>query len=438
MRCSLLLLPLMGFLQLFIGLATSFLQQQPSCRITRPKYHHHYATATSWLQQEQAAAVVDRQTAWEAKYQELVDFREKHGHLKVKYPSPLYRWMVNQRNKRASKGTHAPLSEEQIRLLDQIDFPWTPREDGLHDTWDAKYQELVDFFEEHGHVQVKFGTSLYQWAAVQRRKRAGIKPYAPLTGEQIQLLDLVDFCWSPEQDAQERLQTAWYANYLKLVDFNNKYGNLKVKYGSSLYTWMVNQRQRRRGKENHAAITEEQIRLLDEISFPWAPTGGSREIAWQTKYQELAEFYKQHGHFKKVKAPTSLYTWMVSQRQRRAGKGGFLPLTDEQIRLLNEIEFPWSPSGGTHETAWHNKYNELVDFYKKHGHLKVKGPSSLYSWMNNQRTKRRNMRRKKVKEQGVATLTKEQIQLLDEIHFSWEPRRELRAQDEEHRGGRSS
>ena len=278
---------------------------------------------------------------WHSKYKELANFYKTHGHTNVEYKSTMYNWMMHQRTKRETEGIHAPLSDEQIRLLDTLDFPWTPRKDKLQTEWNAKYQELANFYEEHGHVRIKHGTRLYWWALVQRRKRAGIKPYAPLTNDQIQLLDKINFTWNSKEDEQERIQAFWHTKYQKLVDFYNKHGHLKVKYGSSLYTWIVNQRQRRMGKGNHRLLSDEQIRLLDEIDFSWAPTGGPHEIAWNTKYQELAEFCKQHGH-PNVMAPSSLYTWMVNQRRRRAGKGDCVPLKDKQIRLLDEIGFPWA------------------------------------------------------------------------------------------------
>ncbi|CAJ1945877.1 unnamed protein product [Cylindrotheca closterium] len=248
---------------------------------------------------------------------------------------------MHQRNKRETDGIHATLSEEQIRLLDKIDFPWTPRRHRLQTAWNAKYQELTDFYEEHGHVRMKRGTSLYWWTVVQRRKRAGIQQYVPLTMEQIRLLDKINFTWNPKEDKQERLRAMWQAKYRHLAEFYNKHGHLKVKYGSGLYTWMANQRQRRVGKGNLATLTDEQVRLLDEVGFSWAPTGGPHETAWHTKYRELANFYKQHGHTN-VTAPGSLYTWTVNQRRRQIGKGDCVPLNDEQIRLLDDIGFPWA------------------------------------------------------------------------------------------------
>ncbi|CAJ1945874.1 unnamed protein product [Cylindrotheca closterium] len=357
----------------------------------------------------------------------------------------------NNNNNVKSKGNHAPLSEEQIRLLDKIDFQWTPREDLLETEWNANYQKLANFYNKKHHhhhhhhprnshhkAPLELNSSLHHWAAIQRRKRQGIKPYTPLTSRQIQLLDQIHFSWNPEQDERDRQLAVWHAKYHVLVNFYNKHGHLKVKYGSSLYQWMVTQRQRRYGTGKQTPLSPEQVRLLNAIGFSWAPTGGPHEIAWYNKYQELAKCYREHGDLRAaIKAPSTLYTWMVNQRQRRAGKGDFSPLNEEQIRLLDEIHFEWSPSeisgggalGGARAIKWHQKYQELVDFYQQHGHFKVERPSSMYTWMSNQRTKRKNtillrQTNKKIHAKGrMATLTNEQIQLLNEIGFPWEPRR---------------
>eukprot|EP00526_Cylindrotheca_closterium_P022751 CAMPEP_0113621664 /NCGR_PEP_ID=MMETSP0017_2-20120614/11081_1 /TAXON_ID=2856 /ORGANISM="Cylindrotheca closterium" /LENGTH=177 /DNA_ID=CAMNT_0000531435 /DNA_START=357 /DNA_END=890 /DNA_ORIENTATION=- /assembly_acc=CAM_ASM_000147 len=169
-----------------------------------------------------------------------------------------------------------------------------------------------------------------------------MKRYSPLTDDQIRLLDEIDFPW-----VVDPYEARWDAKYQELVDFYNKNGHLWVERPSALYSWIITQRRKRRGKGGTIPLTNEQIRLLDEIDFPWTPTEGRRqresfERKWQSRYQELADFYKEHGHLK-VKYQSSLYYWTVTQRRRRRGEGGRTPLTDEQIQLMDEIHFSWTP-----------------------------------------------------------------------------------------------
>lgn len=390
-----------------ISLVTPFQQYVQS--------NHRAWPATTSTPETSKKARVDRNTAWNAKYQELEAWHGKYGNYRnIQQENPtLYRWMANQRKKRDGKGNHAPLTIQQIQRLEALKFPWKPRSD-----WDEMYEELHAFYQQHGHLRVEYRSQLYVWMETQRRKRLDTKGYAPLTKDQIDRLDQINFCWNPKQDEQDRQQAVWNEHYKELCDFYTKHGHLKVPSDSRLYTWIVYQRAKRTGDGKYAPLTEEQVRLLDTIGFPWPFQVGANlhELKWHQKYQELVEFQREHGHCN-VKGPSSLYNWMIHQRQRRrSGKKD--SLTDQQIQLLDSIQFPWIPSRGSslhhQEATWRAKYQELAAFYKTTGHFKVPRPSSLYTWMYNQRSKWKKMKN------GRAALTKEQIQLLDEINFPWE------------------
>ncbi|CAJ1967624.1 unnamed protein product [Cylindrotheca closterium] len=127
--------------------------------------------------------------------------------MKVEYRSR----MLKQRRKRTGKTRLLPLTNEQIRLLDKIDFPWNPNKKGINErVWHIKYQELVGFYEKHGHLNVDYGSSLYQWIIRQRQRRNG--KHSPLTDEQIRLLDDVDFPCTPNSTLM-----VWHIKYQELV-----------------------------------------------------------------------------------------------------------------------------------------------------------------------------------------------------------------------------
>lgn len=88
---------------------------------------------------------------WLAMYERLRDYRGVHGHADVPTQWPkdpkLAVWVSNQRQRRKKSSA----SDEEIALLDQLDFTWAMRERG---SWDDRLQELVDFISAHGHFDV--------------------------------------------------------------------------------------------------------------------------------------------------------------------------------------------------------------------------------------------------------------------------------------------
>lgn len=393
MSCSLTLVVLL----LQLGLTTPFQQSigygySILCRRNDLRYHLTTACSVQEItnRSEDALDSTGRfssiskpngyQDRWNDKYEELATFYEKHRHLNVEFPQSLYKSMATKR-----------------------------REERNIQSWNAKYEELADFYRKHGHLQVKYQGSLYKWMAKQRLRRKGTHG-SPISDKQTRLLDDIEFCWSPKTDSHN---PQWNAKYKELADFYKKHGHLKVKRSGTLYNWMLQQRMRRKGTYG-LTISNKQIQLLDDIDFHWKPKRGSNIPLWNAKYEELADFYKEHGHLR-VKAKSSLYSWMLQQRRRRNGTNG-PPMPDEQIRLLDGIGFPWIAGGDCNLRLWFAKYEELADFYEKHGHLKVKIPSSSYNWIAQQRRRRRGAL--------GPPLSDEQLRLLDNIGISWGRTRE--------------
>jgi hypothetical protein len=60
-------------------------------------------------------------------------------------------------------------------------------------------------------------------------------------------------------------------------------------------------------------------------------------------------------------------------------------MTNARIRQLNALEFVWDPL----EDLWEKRYEELVEYYKEHGHSIVPTQSrthqQLSSWVASQR-----------------------------------------------------
>ena len=171
------------------------------------------------------------------------------------------------------------------------------------------------------------------------------KPYYNLDARRVAQLDRLDF----EEDAYEAV---WRNRYEELRDYSKFHGNCMVPRNypenPELAIWVKKQRQeykrRKEGKLNRY-FTEERIRLLEEIGFDWDPL----ESAWMERYHELVEYAKCHGNCivpRNFSENPELGIWVVLQRQeykrRKEGKLNRY-LTEERIRMLEEIGFDWDP-----------------------------------------------------------------------------------------------
>jgi hypothetical protein len=106
----------------------------------------------SWTTEDNELKKIIYNKLWDKKYRQLVAYKRKHGHTTVPHewaenPS-LSRWVNDQR----IKGRENKLSEEQIRKLNELDFVWEP----LEGHWEERYDALVRFKEQFGHLKVLF------------------------------------------------------------------------------------------------------------------------------------------------------------------------------------------------------------------------------------------------------------------------------------------
>lgn len=217
--------------------------------------------------------------------------------------------------------------------------------------------------------------------------------------------------------------TAWETNFAALVEYKNQKGHMIIpKEETQLFRFVKNLRQNHKNRRQQRqldrsvspfTLTAARIQQLDSIGFSWNP----REETWRRKYEELRAYWEEHGHADLPPPPVEarviestttkgyldcdcsrhnehekddceacqykdLRSWVFYQRQCYRNKS-FKPLSEEQIRLLEEIDFRWTPQ----EEAWWKNFRELKDFHETHGHFEVKGRENhrLRCWKNNLR-----------------------------------------------------
>lgn len=143
--------------------------------------------------------------AWEFRFQQLLAFKERHGHLHLPLRLPeneeLGRWASKQRNARRS-GT---LRRELILRLDAVGFEWNPPS-GRGPTallprldipnWKTRLEELLAFRAQHDHLLVpnKYPPcpQLANWVSNTRARRKR----GELSAARIEQLDALGFVWT--------------------------------------------------------------------------------------------------------------------------------------------------------------------------------------------------------------------------------------------------
>jgi superfamily II DNA or RNA helicase len=134
---------------------------------------------------------------WQARFNQLVQFKAKHEHCDVPRYWPenpaLGGWLARQRwLKRTGK-----LDAEKQQMLDQLRGGWSIRKFRLAPTrsgnWMAQYQELLRFKQCHGHCNVSFrlleNAGLAGWVSRQRQAKKSGK----LLPERKRLLNEIGF-----------------------------------------------------------------------------------------------------------------------------------------------------------------------------------------------------------------------------------------------------
>jgi uncharacterized protein YbgA (DUF1722 family) len=220
--------------------------------------------------------------------------------------------------------------------------------------------------------------------------------------------------------AMTELDQKWNMQYEQLVEFKRKNDHCMVPRSydqdKSLGEWVKTQRTLHK---NNKLRLDRKI-ILDAIGFVWKAyrartSKPADDKLWHRQYEKLVEFKRTNGHCmvpSKYKQEKSLGSWVSTQRSNHRND------LFQQYRkdLLDEIGFAWKGEGVRNyklcDKLWHQKYERLVEFKRKHGHCRVPSiyeqDKALGDWV---RTQRRNHTR------NIMQLDRKG--LLDKIGFAW-------------------
>ncbi len=356
---------------------------------------------------------------WEENFSAAMQYYREHGDLDMPntYVAPngirLGTWIFKLRSIRNGTNTNgADLTPEQIRRLDSIGMIWQPKHQR---SWAQGFEEAKKYYAEHGNLHVPAtyispsGYRLGRWLNARRCKGRENMP-----SDQREQLDALGFVWEKPDPWELRyeLAKAWYEEHGDL--------NMPAQYqadGIWLSKWVNEQRNIYIGNRPGKSLTQDQILRLEAIGMDWGNRNQIRNsAAWKSSYQDARAFFEKNGNLKVPKeyrgqSGKYLSRWILGQRAlRKEGK-----LSDEQIRLLDEIGMVWEI-----EDAWEIGYRHAEQFYRENGHLEVSGQTvcedgyCLGRWLANQRVNHNNPTR-------YHFLTNEQTQRLEQLGIVWRP-----------------
>jgi hypothetical protein len=131
---------------------------------------------------------------------------------------------------------------------------------------------------------------------------------------------------------------------------------------------------------------------------------------WEDMFGKLVEYKKKHGTClvpNRYAADRQLGSWVSTQRRKYKDNS----LSRERQERLNELGFAWATKNPL-RVPWMIRYQQLSEFFEKHGHSKVPmnyRDKSLANWVSAQRQDRKN-----------DSLSQERIDLLNRVEFVWD------------------
>lgn len=212
---------------------------------------------------------------WQRNYIKLVAFYGEHKHCMVpcfyEKDKKLGKWVGMQR--RLYKDNEIP--EDRKKALNALGFVWkidhADAEASLNQRqWDERFQQLVQFKKEYGHVYVKRNFNnwgLGTWLGWQREKgRKG-----DLDERRASRLLSIGVKWRKSHDE------CWEEHFAKLITYKTEHGHFRVSRSESvaLQNWVRNQRE----SQEKGTLLPERKNKLDSIGFTWKIERKRKRIA---------------------------------------------------------------------------------------------------------------------------------------------------------------
>lgn len=350
-------------------------------------------------------------TLFEIDFQELLKFKETHGHVDV---PTMGNYLGRRVNKYRTYYRKETLNQEKIDRLTNIGFQFILKE---NISWEDKFIDLKEYYKTYKTKQVNsaINSSLYFW---ERKQRIG-KKKNKLNDEQIEKLNYLNFEWEIKiirnkkdnwEDRFDIFKMYWINSYsLPVPKSNPEYEYLNNFIKDIGYDFRKNR------------LNDNRKNKLKEIDFDFSLLNPfeTKEVQWDIFYDKLKEIKEIQGNLNisQTDEDKEFNAWVRNQRRiKRNGK-----LTEEKISLLNEIDFSWSNKVIkekiikekilVHNEKWLEMYNVLKVYFEVNNTLIIPNTDEfkkLYSWTIKQRIRKNNSK-----------LSDINIELLNELNFPW-------------------
>ena len=240
----------------------------------------------------------DNNEEWNKKYKLAKIYFEHNGNLEIpqsyktlngyEYAESgitLGTWLNTQRQ--AYKGmSNCKITENQIQLLEEIGMRFETNY--KEEEWNKKYELAKAYFEHNGNLEipcsyktlngyeyVEEGIALGAWLNTQRQAYKG-QGSNKITEEQIKLLEEIGMRFETRDNNEEwnkkyKLAKAYFEHNGNLeipIDYKTLNGYEYTEEGIALGAWLNTQRKAYKGQGSNK-ITENQIKLLEEIRIKW-------------------------------------------------------------------------------------------------------------------------------------------------------------------------
>lgn len=305
---------------------------------------------------EEVQAELDEK--WHEMYEKVKQYATQYPTHPQPKDSKLRTWLNRQRyfyqqsvHPSNSNSRYVPLSPTRRALLEQLPYPMEPL---LKLAWDTRYQQLVEFIQQHnGRSPTDYRPSelsqeyrpLLDWCYKQKTARYNSRNLsdpvfgvAPLSPEREARLNALGFCWSQRK-------SVWDERFDELKAYRDKNGDCIVPedypLNPALASWVAELRYHynryRHGKSS--SMTEERVQRLASLDFEW----DAMEAKWMKRYRELEKHVAVYGLgvWPKARHNPSLESWLKLQRRHYQAylRGAKTTMTSQRLHRLNMLGF---------------------------------------------------------------------------------------------------